>query len=170
MKKTYTVVLRKAYHAAKRRIFAYGQTINFVEGVANNVREAVALELKRRNLISEMKPEQVLEEVDNTEAVLSGFTPELKIIEVDDVNPPEVEQPEFTEAELESMEEDVLLVSDYSKTSEKLEIPAENEPQPEITKELIETLYAELNTWSAVASKLEITTAKLKKYRDEFGL
>jgi len=175
MKKTYTVVLRRAYHAAKRRVFAFGQVINFVDGIAGNVSEAVALELKRRNLITEMRPEYILEEVDRGEAVLSGFTPPVTFYDFEDEVGIESEQPEFTDAELEDMGmieptiENLPELPEPPLSLDEQEVLAE-EVGEEITKELIETLYEELGTWSAVASQLGITTTRLKKYRDEFGI
>ena len=48
--------------------------------------------------------------------------------------------------------------------------PEPEEPTPEYTKEELSALYEEHQTWTAVAEHLDISTATLKKYREEVGL
>jgi len=49
------------------------------------------------------------------------------------------------------------------------EVPAEETPAEEETPD-VAALYEELGTWKAVAEHLDITTAALRKLRDEQGL
>jgi len=194
VKLTYRGILRESYYSPRRRVYAHGQIIDFVEGVAHGLSEATAVELFRRKIIKEYVPTYPLEKVDDIEASLSRFVPEAKIREFYETDAPEQSQPEFTTEQLEEMgdveplreelvDEDASEVelpdftqgtTEDSSLEEEEEEEEEEEAQQtgdeEITKELIENLYNELGTWTAVANHLGITTTRLKKYRDEFGL
>jgi hypothetical protein len=192
VKLTYKGILRDSYVSPRRRIYAHGHMIDFVNGVAEGLSEAVAMELFRRKIIKDYYPTYPTEPIDELEAAVSTFVKKPTVKEFYEDNSPEVVTPEFTNAELEAMGdvEPVSVVDDQVDTEEPTvsegdheesshaeveadaveDEPEENFGNEEITKELLETLYAELNTWTAVANHLGITTTKLKKYRDEFGL
>jgi hypothetical protein len=183
MQKTFTGVLRDSYVAPRRRIFAYGRMIDFVDGVARGLSDSVARELLRRKILREIIPEYVPEELDVSEVFLSpdsGFvepesvqvvTPEFNELQLEsavDVEPVHVSASEVEVVEsVASSEFDVVEVE--SVDSGVVEDDAHAESMG-ITRELIESLYVELKTWTAVASHLGVTITRLKKYRDDLNL
>jgi hypothetical protein len=182
VKLTYKGILRDSYVSPRRRIFVHGHMVDFVNGVSDGLSEAVAMELFRRKIIKEYMPNYPTEPVDELEAAVSAFVKKPVVKEFYEGNSTEVVIPEFTNAELEAMG-DVEPVSIVYEPQEEDVTPGEpqetdvadseseeNSGSEEITKELLENLYSELKTWTAVANHLGITTTRLKKYRDEFGL
>jgi hypothetical protein len=84
-------------------------------------------------------------------------------------------------ASVEEIPEEVSVVVETvlpTEEPEAIEEPKKEEPVEEeeeekeegVTAEKIQELYGSLGTWSAVASHLEITTAQLRKLREELGL
>jgi hypothetical protein len=174
MKLTYKGILRDAYLSPKRRVFAFGQIIDFTDGVADGLSESIARELLNRKIIKEYTPNYPLEPVDELEAAASLFVQSPKVTEFVEVNSNEQAQPDFTDEQLTDMgdvepTQEVDIYTEYDLPTLP-EFEDENSGNEEITKELLEELYSEFGTWTAVANHLGITTTRLKKYRDEFGL
>jgi hypothetical protein len=144
MKKTYTGVLRSAYFAPKKFINVLGQRILFIEGISREIPEDVALHLFEKKILASISENVTFEYVE--EVVEFPSLPEFP------------EEPVFTQ------------VFELPEMPEEPEFEVEENSQFEITKELLESLYLEHQTWSAVATHLNVTPARLKKYRDDLNL
>lgn len=162
----YTLKIKRQFASQGRQIKNIGGTIVvFRGGVATGVSEHVAQIARKQHyidsIIEEVQPAaQAVPEVPEVEEVVE----EEVVQEVEEVG--EEEDEELEEPEVETQE----VVEDSIEVNESVVADVEETEDSVLTAEEIQALYDKLGTWSAVADYLEISTATLRKYRDEVGL
>jgi hypothetical protein len=152
MEKTYTGKLREAYFAPKKFINVLGYKILFIEGVSKEIPQEAALNLLNKGILF-----SITENINNDVLEVEPVALEDKVEVTERPELPEL--PELVKLETLLPELPEVDVSDASTDTDEY-----------ITKELIELLYEEHKTWSAVSDYLGISSAKLKKYREDFGI
>ncbi|MFA5626230.1 MAG: hypothetical protein WC965_01980 [Thiohalomonadaceae bacterium] len=139
---TYTIRLAPQYTTEGRQIKNIGgRVVVFNDGVAYGVVSHIAMQAGKYPFVGAVAEERVPLEETPAEETPAEETPA-------EETPAEETPAEETPAE---------------------EVPAEEIPAEEETPD-VAALYEELGTWKAVAEHLDITTAALRKLRDEQGL
>jgi hypothetical protein len=198
MPKTYTGTLRNVYRLPRRFIVAHGMRIEFINGVAKGIPEYQANLLLKNNVLISMVEESG--NSFNAEILpMPVPEPEVLHAEAPDEEEPVVETTYFDESETPNEHAGEVEPEVWQNVIPDEELPETQEPQefislpdlPElspqveevleapvsvqttmgdVTREDMEKLYADLKTWSAVASHFEVSTTVLKRYRDSLGL
>jgi hypothetical protein len=148
MNKTYSGVLNKTYFAPKKVINTLGERFVFINGICETIPEEIAFSLLGKGVLDRifLRPD---------------FSTSESPIIMD--SPEEVEEVPFDFPPLPNFFEDDIVEGEL--------INEEKTPEKNlITRDLLEFLYEEHKTWSAVASHLDLSMSKLKSYREEFGL
>lgn len=158
----YRLVMDTKYRVSGRHIKNMkGTLVVFHDGVANSVSQDIADYAGKLYYISDILPigeEVVAPVVVEPEPVI---TPEPE---------PEPETEPTPEPEPEPEPTPEVEVEPETEVESELVVEPEVEENLEPTAEEIQSLYDELGTWTAVADRLEVTTATLRKYREAAGL
>lgn len=197
MPKTYTGTLRNVYRLPRRFIVAHGMRIEFINGVAKGIPEYQANLLLKNNVLISMVEESG--DSFNAEILPTPVTePEMLHADTLDEEEPTVETTSFDESETPNEHSGEIEPSGWENVIPDEELPESQEAQEfldlpelpefnsqdeevlnspvsiqttlgEVTREDMEKLYADLKTWSAVASHFKVSTTVLKRYRNVLG-
>jgi len=189
----YNLKLKDIFVAPGRQVKNIGgRIVVFFDGLATNVSESVAELARKQYYIEEVinVNEDTQEATEETPEVDDGFVehegeevPEDEIDEETEYEGSventtsevieesiEVEVPVVHEEE-NNEEEEVEEVSEgYVEVSSDVVSDVEETEDNKLTAEEIQGLYDELGTWSSVAEYLDVSTATLRRYREEVGL